>query len=64
MISPVPNTKKSESCSTFSHCVLQHPAKFEAEVMRIKKVIPMIQNISDKCPKIEKKVEKKLNKAF
>jgi len=39
----------------FHICVLQDPTKFEAEVMRIKKVMPMIQIISDKCPKIEEK---------
>jgi len=48
----------------FHICVLQHPTIFEAEVMRIKKVIPMSQKISDKCPKIEGKLTKSSIKGF
>jgi len=49
-------TQKKLKVAVHIHiCVLQHPTKFEAEVMRIKKVMAMIQKISDKCPKIEEK---------
>jgi len=58
IISPLPNTKQSESCSTFSHLRPKTSCEFGAEVMRIKKVIPMIQEISDKLPKIEEKLTK------
>jgi len=45
--------KNLEVAVHFHFCVLQHPTKFEADVMRIKKVLPMIKKISDKCRKIE-----------
>jgi len=50
-------TQKNPKVAVHFHiCILQHPTKFEAETMRRKKVIPMIPNISDKCPKIEEKL--------
>ena len=48
----------------FRICVLQHPTNFEAEVMRTKEVMPMIQKISDKYPKIEEKLTKSSIKHF
>jgi len=52
-------TQKNLKLAVHFHiCVLQHPIKLEAEVMRITKVIPMIQKISNKCPKIEEKLTK------
>jgi len=58
-------TQKNLKVAVHFHiCVLQHPTKFEAEVMRIKKVIPMIQKSSDKCRKIEEKLTKSSIKGF
>jgi len=56
--------KKLKVAVHFYSCVLQHPTKFEAEILRIKKVIPMIQKISDKLPKLEEKLTKSSIKHF
>jgi len=57
-------TKNLKVAIHFHICILQHPTKCEAEVLRIKKVIPIIQKISVKCPKIEKKLTNSSIKRF
>jgi len=63
IIPPVPNTKNLKVAVHFHICVLQHPTKFEAEAMRIKKLCQRSKTYLTSVGKL-KKSDKKCNKAF